>query len=306
MNKVFNNILYNVTRPWAMKYLTGNLGKVVEDNQKITCYIKRSKVKKENYSYTIACFGVGENRKKIAKIYNLNKPICYVIDNLKFKDHHVYIFGYNNCEVIIKNCDFGLNLNIYVNGKCVLDNSNITTFSYLSIGADELTIKNMDREQIDVLSTESKIYFGADDKLDIIDSNIGWDNKNINVSLLAGNELNIINSKINGKEVECESKTINVDEKSSLTAADKVKLQTDNFNSINIGAPTIILNGEEILNKKQSVVLQKITEPITFKRLELINLLKKVKSQCEKISIGKVLEYQEELNVKPSSKILKK
>ena len=56
MNKVFNNILYNVTRPWAMKYLTGNLGKVVEDNQKITCYIKRSKVKKENYFRRIFVF----------------------------------------------------------------------------------------------------------------------------------------------------------------------------------------------------------------------------------------------------------
>ena len=306
MNKVFKNILYNVTRPWVMKYLTGNLGKVVEDDQKITCYVKRSNVKKKNYHYTIACLGVGEHREKFAEIYNLNKPIFYVIDNLKFKNHRVYIFGYDNCEVIIKNCDFGSGLGIHVNGKCTLDNTNITTFPYLSIGANVLTIKNMDREQIDVVSTESKIYFGAEDRIDIIDSNIGWDNKNINVSFLAGNEINIINSKINGKEVECESRTINADEKSSLTATDKVKLQIDNFNSININAPKIVLNGEETLNKKKSVVLQKITEPITLKRLELINLLKKVKSQCEKISLEKFLEYQEESNAKPISKISKK
>jgi hypothetical protein len=47
MNKLFKKILYNATRPYAKKYLTGHLGKVVEDNEKITCYVKRSKIKKK-------------------------------------------------------------------------------------------------------------------------------------------------------------------------------------------------------------------------------------------------------------------
>ena len=34
MNKLFKKILYNATRPYAKKYLTGHLGKVVEDNEK--------------------------------------------------------------------------------------------------------------------------------------------------------------------------------------------------------------------------------------------------------------------------------
>ena len=48
MNKLFKKILYNATRPYAKKYLTGHLGKVVEDNEKITCYVKRSKIKKKS------------------------------------------------------------------------------------------------------------------------------------------------------------------------------------------------------------------------------------------------------------------
>ena len=302
----FKKALYNITRPSAMKYLTGNLGKVVEDDEKITCYVKRSKVKKKDYHYTIACFGIGENQEKVAKAYNLNKPICYVIDGLKFKKHQVYIFGYNNCEVIIKNCDFGLGLHIHVNDKCTLDNTNITTFSYLSIGANELVIKNVDSKQINAISSESNIYFGADNRIEVIDSNIGCQNENINVSFLATNELNIVNSKIIGKEVECKSSTINADEKSSLTATDKVNLQADNFNSININAPTIVLNGDETSNEKKSVVLKKITEPLSLKRLELVNLLKKVKTQCENINEEKVLEYEEQINVQPVSKVLKK
>ena len=49
MNKLFKKALYNVTRPYVKKYLTGHLEKVVEDDEKITCYVKRSKIKKKEY-----------------------------------------------------------------------------------------------------------------------------------------------------------------------------------------------------------------------------------------------------------------
>lgn len=281
MNK-FKKALYDVTRIYAKNYLTGNLGKVVEDDEKITCYVEKSKVKKKDHNYTIACFGIGEDedRKKIAKAYKLDKPICYVIDGLELKKHKVYIFGYNDCEVIIKNCSFGLDLCVHVNGKCTLDNTDINTFSYLSISAN--------------------------DKIDVIDSNVGNKKKNIKVSFAATNGLNITNSNINGKEVECESSVINVNESSSLTATDKVDLKTNDFNPININAPIIVLNGEKIANEKETVVFKKITDPLLLKRLELVNLLKRVKNECESINSEKVSEYKEELDVKPISKVLKK
>lgn len=281
MNK-FKKALYDVTRIYAKNYLTGNLGKVVEDDEKITCYVKKSKVKKKDHNYTIACFGIGkdEDRKKIAKAYKLDKPICYVIDGLELKKHKVYIFGYNDCEVIIKNCSFGLNLCVHVNGKCKLDNTDIKTFSYLSISAN--------------------------DKIDVIDSNVGNKKKNIKVSFTATNGLNITNSNITGKEVECESSVINVDESSSLTATDKVDLKTNDFNPININAPIIVLNGEEIANEKETDVLKKITDSLLLKRLELVNLLKRVKNEYESINSEKVSEYKEELDVQPISKVLKK
>ena len=308
MNK-FKKILYHITRPYAKKYLTNHLGKVVEDDEKITCYVKRSRIKKKSYSYNIACFGIGENQKRIAKAYKLDKPICYVIDGLKLKKHRAYIFGYSNCEVIIKNCNFGLGLNIDVNGKCTLDNTNIIDIDSFSIYAYELVIKNMNSEQIKVIGcSESKIRCIAEYKIDVIDSNIGSQKKKNNVSFSVENELNIVDSNIVGKEVKCESNVINTDEKSSLIATDKVILQTDNFNpiNININAPTIILNGEEIENETKPVNFKKITEPLALKRLELVNLLRKVRSECENINSEKILKYQEELNVKPVSKVLKK
>lgn len=303
---ILKKILYNITRPYVKKYLTGNLGKIVEDDEKITCYVKRSKLKKKNYHYTIACFGIGEQQKKVAKVYKLDKHICYVIDGLEFKKHKVYIFGYNDCEVIIKNCNFGFDQYIRVDGKCTLDNTNVIAFSNLSISSNELIIKNMNSEQIRVISSESNIMFGATDRIDVIDSNIDNKIKNIKVSFLVAKELNIVNSNICGKEVVCVSSKINADEKSSLTSTDKVVLKTDDFNSININAPTIILNGEEITNEKKSIVINKITDQLALKRWELVNLLRNVKNECENVNSEKILEYKEELNIQPIIKVLKK
>lgn len=305
MNKL-KKILYNAARQYLKKQFTNNLGKVVEDDEKITCYVKKSKIKNNKYNCSIACFGIKEEEKDIAKAYNLNKPICYVIDGIELKKYNTYIFGYDNCEVIVNNCNFGFGLSISVHGKCTLSNTNIRTFSHLSIGANELIIKDMESNQINVVGSEYRFLFGADDKMEIVNSNIGNQEKNIKISMLATNELNVINSNIVGKEIECKSVTINTDEKSSLIATDNVNLQTNNCNPINISAPEIVFNGEKIENEKNSILLKKMNEPLTQKRFELVNILKKLKSQCENINSEKVLEYQEKLNVQPVSKVLKK
>ena len=305
MNK-FKKTIYNILRNYVKKYLTGNLGKVVEDEEKITCYVEKNKIKKEGYRYIISCRGIGkvEEQNKIAKAYNLDKPICYVIDGFESKNN-VNIYGSSNCEIIVRNCNFMFDVFISVDGKCILDNTVIQFFSNLSISADELIIKNTSLGQIDIITHKSNVRVNACKKVDVVNSNIGNRKQDINVSFIATNELNLVNSNIRGKEVLCESSKIVADKNSSLIATNTVNLQTDNFSSINIDAPTIVLNGEEIENNKKSVVLKE-TNPLALKRLELVNLLKKVKIQCENINSKKVLKYQKELNVQPVSKVLKK
>ena len=135
----------------------------------------------------------------------------------------------------------------------------------------------MSSDQIEVISPKSHIGFVANDKIDVINSNIGNKKKNVKVSFTATNGLNFTNSNITGKEVECQSSVINADESSSLTATGKVASKTYDFNPININAQIIILNGEELVNDKGKVVFRKITNSLELKRLELVNLLKKLK-----------------------------
>ncbi len=317
----FKKYFNNIKKYHIIKQLTGNLGKVVEDDEKITCYVKESKLKKKAFCYAVSLSGINENQKnyELVKAFQLDKPVCYILDgiNLKKDDRIYHIFGKHNCEIIIKNCNFesDMTAKIKVDGKCTLDNTNITAYLTLEIDANDLTIKNMDSDNIKIYSSYPHISFGADNKIEIINSNIRYQNKNIFISAM--NKINVVNSKIVGKQIGCYSNTINADESSSLIATDKVKLHTNNFNSINIDAPTIDLNGEEMSNEKKSVTLKQITKPLTLKRLELVNLLKKVKTQCENIISEKnskyqkelsekVSKYQEELKAQPISKVLKK
>jgi len=298
---IFMKNLYNLVRIYAKKYFTGHLGKVVEEDEKIICYVKKSKIKRKNHIYSISCSGIKDKETQLANAYKLNKPIFYVFDGLKFKKNKVFIKGDNNCEVIIKNCSFGLDLDVFIDGKCILDNTYINTLFYSIISANNLVIK-----KIDAITYKTYIEFYANDKINVIDSNIGNKKKNVKVSFIAANGLNITNSNIVGNEIECKSHRINSDKKSSLTAEDKVILKTDDFNPMNITAPKIVLNGEEIANEKESVIIKKITDPLTLKRLELVNLLKKVKTELENINLEKLSEFKEELSIQPISKVLKK
>lgn len=303
----FKKIIYQITRIYAKNYLTNNLGKVVEDDEKITCYVKKSKIKNKNQERNIICSGIGEikEKKKIAKAYKLDKPICYVIDGLESSQEH-NIYGSNDCEVIVKNCKFERGLSIYVIGKCTLDNTNIKIITYSSIGANELVIKNISSDQMEFIGYESTIRISSNNKTDIINSNIGSKNMDSKVMIISANELNITNSSIIGKEVQCKSNIINADEKSSLTATDKVALKTNNFNPININAPIIELNEKEITNKKEKVTLEQITDSLSLKRLELVNILKRVKKQCESINSRKTSEYKEKINNDTISNVLKR
>lgn len=302
--KTLKKILYNIIRPFAKKDLTRNLGKVVEEDEKIICYVKKSKAKKKNY--WIACHGIGKNEKKIAKAFKLNKPICYVIDGIDFKRNMVYISGYDNCEVIIKNCDFKSKLWVCVDGKCTLDDTDITNSYSLSITASDLVIKNMDIDSIKIMHPNLNITFEAGNRIDVLDSSIGSQKEVANISFMAANELNLVNSKITGREVKCESHTINTDEKSVVTATDKVDLKTDDLPAINIDAPITVLNRQKNLNEQENSAPKEVTESQPLKRTEQISLLKKIKTNCENINLEKSSEHPEELDAQSVSKVFKK
>jgi len=307
-NTIIKN-LSNLVRKLIIIDITGNLGKIVEDEDKIICYIKKSRCKKEIYHYTIACKGISKKNKALSKKYNINKPICYVIDGLEFKKDGVYIFGYNDCEVIIKNCTFDINLHLYINinGKCTIENTMINPYQRLSIYAKELIIKDMDiNNPFKYVIDNLCIFLGADKKLEINNSFIGKIKEKTNISLYGTKQIEIYNSKISGEVVECKTQKLISGKKSTIEGNKKVDLKINDFYQINIISPTINYNGNIINNKNKSITLNKIKDKLKLKRFELIELLKEIKSECEITNREKIEEYSTNLNKEAIIKVLKK
>ena len=299
--------LHNIIRNRVAMYLTGHLGKVVEEDDKITCYVKKNKCKKEKYNYTIACFGITKKNQSLAEKYDLNKPIYYIIDGITFDKDQVNIFGYNNCEVIIKNCTFDMGLHIRINGKCTLQNTFIRELQTLSINANELLIKNMDiRNHLKLACFKLQIILRANEKIEINNSYIGKIEENTKISITAPKQIEIYNSKISGDIIEFESDKIISGKKSAIEATEKVNLKTNEFYQINITSPSIDYNGNTIDTENKSVILKRTKDVLKIKRFELINLLKKIKNQCEEINRQKVYEYCDNLSKEPISRVLKK
>ena len=70
---ISNKKNFKIIRNYVAQYITGNLGKIVENEEKITCYIKKNRCKKEKYNYTIACFGITKKNQELAEKYKFDR-----------------------------------------------------------------------------------------------------------------------------------------------------------------------------------------------------------------------------------------
>jgi len=177
MNKIIKEIL----RYLAMKELTGNLGSVVYEDDKLICYVNKRNSKRECLTDYFYCHGINDSNRNLANAYNLNKPITYVFDKLNFQKNNVVIYGYNDANIIIKNCNFNREL-IITNPKgiTVLDNTIINPFLNLSFTSSLLILMDMNvKNPMDLIKLDILLY---GDDIQIINSKIGDEFKRTNIN----------------------------------------------------------------------------------------------------------------------------
>lgn len=211
-----------VKRKKYLEYLTNYLGNVEEKEDKVMCYIDIKKLDVYNYKedngkngkYVIRCSRPNYNEEY--KDYKLDKSVCFILDDLVFYEK-VEIDGEN--EIIINNCYFRDGLNINFNGKCLLSGNKIAGYDYnnhpkeLSITAKELVLKNNEILLSDVLPHDvlPHIDLRANNSLAIINNDIVGNNVSLNAS-----NVNIIDSKIIYKDINCIPETLTMDDSSFL------------------------------------------------------------------------------------------
>lgn len=308
MNKIKKEI-YNLAREYAKGYLTGNLGKVVEEEDKLICYVNKNKIKKDYFGYTIICKDVRKPCKDLANAYKLNKPIVYVISGLEFKKDNVNIYGHNDCKVIISDCKFHRGVKVDVDGECMIRHTIIenSIFKRISLFADRLTLQDMYIDNfLHLAGCDLSIFLGAKENLTVIDSFIGRLNQRTNVSMHSENRMIINNSKMHGNHVNCESSRIATYQNSEFMGGNSVDIKTDSFNRIKVTAPTITLNGNEIDTKNKPVRLKPLTDSLSLKRLEVIALLKQLSDKCSEVNEKEISRYSEEVKNHTIKKTLTK
>lgn len=305
MKKV-KRMIYNIARNSLKSRITNNLGTVIETEDQLICYVKKNKIPKKNsFTWDIPCFGIGKEHEELLKKYNLNKKICYVFSDITFNKNRINIFGYDNCEVILKNCDFKWGLFIHVNGDCVIDNCNIVAFDRLSIGADNLTIKNIDLSDNMYGCYGFNIVFGADKKINLVNCNFGNNKKRTNITLCSREEIDIENSTMYGETIKIQSDEISLNN-SRIDSSKKVVIDSKKNNPVDIASPIVIYNGVELTNRNKQINIDNNSLTTYFKRLELIETLKKIRNKCEEINNRKLTIYKDKLNSNSVNKVLKK
>lgn len=301
--RIFDNRLtYNILRHFAMKKITSNLGKLVEEDDKIICYVDKNRCNKELYKYNICCFGTLLKDKELAKKYDINKPICYVFDSIDFDNHEVYIYGHDDSEIIIRNSYFKYGLCIGSDGKVSIENSSIKTSHTFSMYAKELILKDINIVNDLTLANFDLQITLEGNSIDMINTNIGKENEKTSVFLMAKDSVNMVNSTIKGEFIKCESKKIDADTNSSFVGSEKVKLKTQVPPRLKIASKSIIYNNNVFSNQKKKIVLD---NPFAINRLRLIQTLRKISDACKAVNDKEVEEYRNSLSNNSVIKTLK-
>ena len=130
------NILKNYKRKLALRSITGNMGRVVEDEDEIICYVKQKKAGK-------GCIFLGGchsfDNGNTARRYGIDKPIHYIFDGLKCSSD---IYGYDGIKLDFRNCYFKYCSYISLVGDCEFENCTFASSLFYDIYADDITIKS--------------------------------------------------------------------------------------------------------------------------------------------------------------------
>lgn len=290
------NILKKYKRKLALRSITGNMGRVVEDEDEIICYVKQKKVGK-------GCIFLGGchsfDNGNTARKYGIDKPIHYIFDGLECSSD---IYGYDSMKLSFRNCYFKNFSYISLEGDCEFENCTFTSSLFYDIYADNLTIKS---SSISDLAGYNRFHVVARNKLSLIDvDGIGdYYFKIKNVYFSSDKEILFKNTNIDCLSISIDTEKI-VSVNSNLKARKNANIESYEISDLVLDSPNIICNDINVSSGK--MCLNKGNTLLDKKREDLINVLKEIRDKCKDINELKVKKVSEKIQGRPISKVLKR
>lgn len=326
------NKIYEMLRKYVAKRATHNLGKVEITDDEIICYVDGKKLKKVMEErgaflnrYRITFHYIPQND-EMCKLYNINKPIHYIVRNIDFDKEISISAAMKNCHITFENCSFTTCVEIDFADHLTFKNNTYRPQEnkYFSIyKAGEFCISTYDRiNEVNKLEfINNKIYVPAIKGIPLMNMN---DKKNVITPVtksklqlwlyakevilnnsdiidaksleIGANTLHLENEYLISEEIEIKANKIilyNAKIKSDVVTIDSSKIE----GKLPICHEGLFINGVEV-DKNEDLIYNYNLE-LQQKRLELITSLKKVERTCEE-------QISEEIKKQPLTRVLKK
>lgn len=312
--------IYETARQAYLKKWIPNIGKIVEEEDKIICYvdqkaIDRYKCNKAIYELRLNGMNqVTEGIKETVENFRLNKPVFYIFDGIEFSTGVKITSHWSN--VIFRNCIFNKNIGI--------------------IWGDEITFEN--NKYIDHCDVYfyGKCFLTANivKKLTFINDNFvnGYDLKKYGDAhfgmRIDANEVEFINTKVDAEypatinikaertrieKSELKANEVYVDSQSiyfadsSVIAQNGVMFENANCDfSGNIQAPIVFYNGTDLANNtRKTHSINEEESTLKEARKNLIKKLRNLCNYCQQLNDNKIQDIKDKFNDQTVVKILK-
>ena len=297
MNNKLKDKIRNRLRNNLLKRMICNIGKIVEDNDKIIIYVEQKKMERYKvgrpiYSLSLNGFyNILTENNNIINNFNLNKPIYYIFDSIIF-NNAVEITSVC-AHVIFDNCTFSKNVGI--------------------IYANEITFKNSTYIDDCPVYFNGNCFFTADnvEKITFINDNFHNDYR---VSKYANpifgmktnaNSIEIINSYIETNHSgTIDIKAKNIIMKKSLLKGSELYIDSQSIESFNsliisengliienancnfegeIESPITIYNGVDLAQKNSIINISQNKKILKEQRKKLVDALQKLNQSCQQL-----------------------
>lgn len=245
LKESINSRKCNKQRMEYLKSIICDIGTIVEEEEKIICYVEQKKLeeyKGSRTTYNLRLSGLNKVYEESKKQLNLDKEVYYVFDGIEFNYNLELSCRFGN--VIFKNCTFRNGIKIPYAKEVVFTNNkydnSYNNFRFLVLES----IKRLAFLNDNIENINSNIIISAD-LLEIVDSNINVTNNFLDIT---SNQITVYNSNVGFNSVQLYSKNIQF-VSSTLEAKDGIIIKNEGIEfDGNIISPFVLYNNDEISN----------------------------------------------------------